>query len=198
MCRSLRGCGVHMSARAACPFTLIYPPVSVPPRQRRCGWWFIVRIPDRPSSPFPKAVSYSAAGSRPRNTPRSERLTPPPLAPKKTPAKRNKTNKNTRRENADSKPLPRNMTATAVKRWKLARKQIQMYMLTRTHTWTRGEGQSHSVGAVCLSVLSSCYEIRGEHQRNLLPGYKTEAAQGKNGNASMSGGRGLPGCNHSC
>lgn len=123
---------------------------------------------------------------------------PPPLAPKKTPAKRNKTNKNTRRENADSKPLPRNMTATAVKRWKLARKQIQMYMLTRTHTWTRGEGQSHSVGTVCLSVLSSCYEIRGEHQRNLLPGYKTEAAQGKNGNASMSGGRGLPGCNHSC
>lgn len=40
--------------------------------------------------------------------------------------------------------------------------------------------------AVCLSVLW-CYEIRGGHQRNLLLGYKTKAAQGKNGNASSSG-----------
>lgn len=78
-------------------------------------------------------------------------------------------------------------------------KQIQMYMLTHTHTHNhRGKTQSPSVAAVCLSVLSLCYEIRGEHQRNLLLGYKTEAGQGKNGNASKSDGRGLSGCNHSC
>lgn len=32
---------------------------------------------------------------------------------------------------------------------------------------------------VCLSALSSCYEIRVERQWNLLLGYKTEVAQGK-------------------
>lgn len=61
-----------------------------------------------------------------------------------------------------------------------------------------GGKTSPSEAAACLSVLSSCYEIRGEHKRNLLLGYKTEAAQGKNGNASESSGRGLSGCNHSC
>lgn len=74
--------------------------------------------------------------------------------------------------------------------------QTHTIMYTLTHRLA--QVKSNSVAAACQSGLSSCSEIKGEHRRNLLLGYKTEAAQGKNGNASDIGGRGLPWCNHSC
>lgn len=151
------------------------------------GWiWVMIYCPynhKTHSSLFAGNVCCTTVGGWPR-TIRS-------LTPVRTLVKQNKTNsrRKTQREFRITAKKHDRSTACTVHQKDTGTDAMHAH----TH-----KDKSPSVVAVCLSLLSSCNEIRGGHQRNLLLGYKTVVAQGKNGNASDSGGRGLPGCNHSC